>query len=886
MDKLYLLDASGYLYRSYHAIQGMTNARGESTNALFGFIRSVLKFAKDFSPTHLAAVFDGPKSTEKRVAMYAAYKAKRRAMPGDLRYQIEWAHTFCRLMGIPDLSEPGVEADDTMGSVAHWAEKHGCQVYLCTSDKDMAQLVNERVHILNTFKDNLIIGSKEVEEIYGVPPAQMVDWLTITGDVSDNVPGLPGFGPKTATALLKEFGSLDALLKHPEKLKGKKRETVEQYGAQAPLSRQLVTIDTQVDFPKREDFFKWQKPDLEGLKAFYLDMNFNSLVRELAEPIATVEAEPETVQYHLVDDEESLQALVSHLKKHKEICLDTETTGIRPMLAELVGIGLGTQAKEAWYVPMNGKLGAEKVLGALKPLFENPHFSFYGHNIKYDAHILWNVGIHMANICFDSMLASYVLNSHQRRHSIDDLSLQYYGKKKTAIETLIGKGKNEISMRDVPIERVCAYCCEDVDYACRLKTSLSQALDERGLRPVLMNLELPLLPVLLRMERHGIYVDAELLRAMGKQITSQIAKIEEEVYALAGERFNLNSPRQLSDILFIKMGIRPPRKTATGHSTNADVLESLSENHPLAGKVLEYRSLEKLRSTYVESLPYEINSQTGRIHPNFNQSVAATGRLSCQDPNLQNIPVRTEAGRRIRTAFMPQHRGWSFLSADYSQVELRLLAHLSEDPTLLHAFHHKEDIHAHTAAIIFGVPIQEVTPSQRHQAKAVNFGVIYGQQAFGLGRELGIDFKSASTFIDLYFKRYPKVKGFVEGVIAQARKSGRAVTMTGRERLIPEILSQNGALRTAAERLAINTPLQGSAADLIKLAMIKLDQELRRLGKRSFLVLQIHDELLLEVPDEEIEEVMPLVRDVMQGAMTLKVPLTVDVKVGKNWAEC
>jgi DNA polymerase-1 len=889
METLFLIDASGYLYRSYHAIRGMTNARGESTNALFGFIRSLQKLIKDFSPEHLVAVFDGPRSLEKRSALYSAYKAHRKEMPGDLRYQIQWAKEYCHLMGLPQLTVEGVEADDTLGSVACWAEQEGCRVYLCTSDKDMAQLVTDRISILNTFKENQILGPREVEQIYGVPPKLMVDWLAITGDASDNVPGLPGFGPKTATALLQQFGSLEALLAQPEKLAGKKRETVQQEAQKVLLSRQLVTIDTQVPFPRDREFFKIVGPDVPRLREFYAQMNFNSLLRELSDVVqhqADAADAAHDVQYHLIDEEAALEQLVRSLSQAAKICVDTETTGVRPLCATLVGIGLGVRPGEAWYIPTNGVLGLSKVCEALNPLFANPNIEFYGHNLKYDLQVLNSVGLRMPHICFDTLLAAYILNSHQRRYALDDLALEIFGKKMIAIEELIGKGRHQVTMAEVPIPKVQAYCGEDVDYTCRLHEVLSKALEERGLQRVYYDIELPLLPVLARMERQGIFLDAPRLKAMGEQINAQIMQAAEEIYAMVGERFNLNSPKQLSEILFTKMGIKPPRKTATGHSTSADVLESLAEDYPLARKMLEYRSLEKLRSTYIDALPSEINSNTGRIHPNFNQSVAATGRLACQDPNLQNIPVKTVVGRKIRAAFRPQQEGWSFLAADYSQIELRLLAHFSEDPQLLEAFHREQDVHAHTASIVFGIALTDVSYEHRQQAKAVNFGVIYGQQAFGLGRELGIDVKSASQFIDLYFKRYPNVRGYVNTCIEQARISGRAVTMTGRERLIPEITSQNSHLRSAAERLAINTPLQGSAADLIKMAMITLDRLLIERGLRAKMILQIHDELLFEVPDEEIPTVTDLVKEVMEGVVSLRVPLVVDIKVGKNWEEC
>ncbi len=788
MDKLYVLDASGFLYRSYFAIKNITNDKGESTNALYGFIRSVLKVFKDFDPKYVVAVFDGPGGKGPREKIYAAYKAHRKAMPEDLRYQIKWAQEFCDLIGIPKLVVPDVEADDTMGSVAVWGKKEHATVYLCTSDKDMAQLVNDHVFILNTHKENLLLDKIKVEEVYGVPPEQIIDLLSITGDASDNIPGLPGFGPKTAVALLQEFGSLDYILEHPEKVPGKKKqETIVQEGDKALLSRQLVTINTAVDFPQEQSFFKVKDPARDKLLEFYTYMNFNSLIKEMGPG----EQPPETVAYELIDDETSLKMLLEHLKQQHEICFDTETTSQYPIRAELAGIGFCTEAKKAFYIPVNGKLGLEKVLSELKPLFENPKIGFYGHNVKYDLHVMANHGIHVKNICFDTILASYILDAHSRQHSLDHLSLTHFGKVKIPTSDLIGKGKQTITMREVPISDVCTYCCEDADYTFRLKQLFAKELKERKLEKVFFNIELPLLPVLAKMERHGIFLDLPVLESLAGKVTDQIRILEKAIYELAGEEFNINSPKQLSEILFTKLKITPSKKTATGLSTNADVLEYLADEYPIAQKVLEYRSVEKLRSTYIESLPLDINPKTHRIHPTFNQWVAATGRLSCTDPNLQNIPVRSDLGREIRGAFRPEKSGWSYLASDYSQIELRLVAHLSEDPNLLTAFQNNEDIHTHTAATLLGIPISEVTKVQRFHAKAVNFGIIYGQQAYGLSRELGISIEEAADFIKKYFERYKRVKDFVESCKELARKTGKAVTITGSERAIPEINNKN-----------------------------------------------------------------------------------------------
>lgn len=891
MEKIYVIDASGFLYRSYFAIRNITNAKGESTNALFGFIRSVMKLRKDFNPQHLVAVFDGPHSIKHRKDMYPEYKAHREKTPSDLVYQIAWAQQACELMGISSLSIPELEADDTMGSIAVWAAKHGAEVYLCTSDKDMSQLVNDKIFILNTHKDNLILGAREVEETYGVPPHQMIDFLAITGDTSDNVPGLPGFGPKTAASLLKQYGTLEYILDHPELFEGKKRQVLLQNKEQALLSKRLVTIHTVVDFPKSKDFFSIKPCNLPALKEFYSQMNFNSLIKELEKSDvcsseSTSEIAHETVSYTLVDEESAFTALLHHLATQKELCITTRTTHEQPLKAELIGIGFSTEPKQAWYIPANGKLGLQKLIAGLKQLFHHKKIGLYGHNIKYDIQVLANYEIHAKTISFDTMLASYLLNSHSRQHGLEHLVLEHFGKVLSSSADFLGKGKSAISLFDALLDNVSNQCCESADYICRLKKIFEHQLQERKLISLMNDLELPLLSILAKMERYGIYLDTVCLKKISVEIMHQIAGLEKEIYALAGEQFNLNSPKQLSEILFNKLGIKPPKKTATGLSTNADVLESLKSQYPIAGKILEYRTVEKLRSTYVDSLPLEVNPKTHRIHCTFNQSVAATGRLSCQDPNLQNIPIRTEVGRKIRMAFRPEKEGWSYLAADYSQIELRLLAHLSEDPVLIEAFNHGEDIHVHTAAAIFNVPLKEVTKEMRHNAKAVNFGVVYGQQAFGLAQEIGADVKIASAFIDAYFQRYKRVKEYVEACKEKARQTGKSVTYFGRERLIPEIHSKNGLLRVAAERLAINTPLQGSAADLIKMAMLQIDEQFQHKKLTGYMILQIHDELIFELPDEEISIIEPIVRETMQGVLKLKVPLVVDIAIGKNWAEC
>jgi DNA polymerase-1 len=890
MQSLYIVDAANFLFRSYYAIGPMTNPKGESTNALYGFIRSIYKIINEFSPDYFICVFDGPDNKQSRIAIYKEYKGHRTGMPEDLFPQMDQAQYFCEIAGIPWLTLPGVEADDTMGSIARWAEKGGIKVILCSSDKDLCQLVDHHVHILNPHKDNLIIDRKKVKELFGVFPEQMVDYLAMVGDASDNIPGLEGFGPKTASSLLEEYGTLEKILAHPEKIPGKKGEVAREGREIALISQQLATIQTDLDIPKEEIFYHLKTPDLPRVQAFYQEMHFLSLLRELntaPAPEKTKHSVKQSdVSYQTVCDSSSLAQLIDTLSREKQICIDTETTNLKPMQAEMVGLGLCIEEGKAYYIPLNGEIPRREVLKQIKPLLENPHICFIGHHIKYDMHVLANEGINLSAALFDTLVASYLINPHIQRHNLDQLSLEHFGKVKTPIEDLIGKGKKQISMKEVPIDKVTAYCCEDVDYTFRLKVLFEKRLQELELTSLFEQIEMPLIPVLFKMERKGIFVDVSKLKKMSDDLKHELHRLEKEIYKMAGESFNINSPKQLSVILFEKLGIKPPKRTATGYSTAADVLESLQESSPIVKTILEYRTLEKLRSTYVDALPEQIDPDTHRIHCTFNQSTAATGRLSCQDPNLQNIPVRTDAGKKIRETFKPQQSHHSFVSADYSQIELRLLAHLSQDPALIAAFKAGEDIHAYTASLVFDVPLSEVTPEMRHHAKAVNFGIVYGQQAYGLSQELGIDYKEAAAFIETYFERYKKIQDFLKFCKENVAKTGRAVTLTGRQRPIPDIHNKNPMIRAQAERFAINTPLQGTAADLIKMAMLAVDSLLKKEFTSSAMILQIHDELLFEVPDDQVDKLSKKVKHLMENVMTLSVPLVVDISIGKNWGQC
>lgn len=888
MKQLYILDGANFIFRSYFAIKNMTNKKGVSTNALFGFIRSIQKLRKDFNPDHLICVFDGPDNKKSRTDQYEAYKAHRKSMPDDLFPQLDLAELYCKYAGIPQIEVSGVEADDTIGSIALWAAENGFQVFICSGDKDLCQLVRENIYVLNTFKENLLIDASEVMKIYGVRPDQIVDYLAICGDASDNIPGIKSFGPKTAIELLSKFGSLASILERPELLENKKKEErLKEERENALLSQKLATIQIDVPFPKEEEFFTLKAPDKAKLKELYEEMDFKTLLKELEGPALEEQVATEPRNYHLIDNEKSLEELLAKLSKHAELVIDTETTSIEPMRAKIVGIGLTGKEGEGAYIPFNGTLSEEVIVSHLTPFLSDPKRSFIGHNIKYDMHVLANHGLKLGKVGFDTMIASYLLNSNEHRHNLDLLVEEHFAFKKIPIDSLLEGKKSGITMDTVPLEKVMEYCCEDVDYTMRLKNLFEKGLKEKKLWKLFTEVEMLLLPVLYKMERHGMYVDLPFLQSLSVEFTAKIDLLRREICALAGKEFNLNSPKQLSQILFEDLKIKKGgKKTESGYSTNASVLASLIDEHPIIPLILNYRTLEKLRSTYIDALPECIHPKTHRIHTSFTQSGTATGRLASNNPNLQNIPIKTREGKRIREAFCPEKTNWSYISADYSQIELRILAHFSEDPTLVRAFENEEDIHKATASEIFSIPLAEVTNEMRSKAKAVNFGVLYGQQAFGLSQGLGIDIKDASRFIEAYFKKHPRIKEYVEHCKKIATLEGKATSLLGRERLIPELKDPNSFARAQGLRYAVNSPIQGTQADIVKLAMIELDKKFYQAKYQGFMILQIHDELLFESPDEEIASSKEVITKVMENIVKLKVPLRVDISVGKNWGEC
>ncbi len=883
-DSLLVIDASGLLYRSFFALPPLTSPSGEPTGALFGFIRSILKVHHKIAPSLVVSIFDGPNNKKSRLAIYPEYKATRKPTPTELISQIGEAKKFCALWGIPDLCLSGVEADDTIAAVVKWAQTtlRG-PIYICTADKDLAQLVNSQVRLVNPAKDDKIIDEQIVKTDLGLHPSQLCDYYALIGDASDNVPGIEGIGPKTALELLTTWKNLDTLLAHAHEIPGKKGERLQSGKEIALLSRTLVTLDDTVPIPHDRTFYIHKQSDIKALHELFLEKGFKTLESLLASPNPSPELSACT--HEVVQTEKQFATFVDWLKKQKTVAIDCETTSLDEYSAELVGIGIAADPHHVYYIDCRTALLAPVVVSTISAILHDCRIGIIGHNLKYDLHVLSRYGLVMPELAFDTLIASWLLNSHERSHNLDDLARRHFNKEKIPIESLIGKGKTSRTMAEAPVADVARYCAEDVEYTLRLKELFEVQLDETHVKSLFFHLEMPLIPILFRMENCGVYINVDHLKALKETIDSSLRALELDVYSMAGKEFNINSPKQLSEVLFHDLNLPKQRKGKQHLSTNVDVMEELSLFHPIAQKIIEYRQFEKLRSTYLETLPLQIRSD-GRVHCRFVQSGTATGRLSCQDPNLQNIPVRTTLGKEIRAAFEPQRPGWVYVSADYSQIELRILAHLSQDPVLVKSFKEGLDIHAMTASELFSVPLDQVTEEMRRRAKAVNFGVIYGQQAFGLARELHIPNKEAQEFIDFYFSRYKDVRATLEQAKEKAHKTGMAETLSGRRRLLPEINSHDFIVRSAQERLAVNTPFQGTAADMIKKAMISIDHWLSLHKLQTKMLLQIHDELLFEAPESELELLLPTIRTMMESVMELIVPLRVEISVGKNWKEC
>jgi DNA polymerase-1 len=913
---LVLVDGSSYVYRAFHALPPLSNSRGEPTGAVLGVLNMLLKFVKDYQPQRIAVVFDAPGKTF-RDDLFAEYKAHRPAMPNDLRAQIEPLLRIITAQGLPLLRIPGVEADDVIGTLARRAAQAGKTVLISTGDKDMAQLVDGSVTLINTM-NNAVLDREGVKAKFDVYPEQIIDYLALVGDSSDNIPGIDKVGPKTGAKLLQQYGSVESLVSHVAEVPGKVGDNLRAGLTTLELSRKLATIRTDLELPLSVEELKPGAPDTATLRELYTRYDLKALLRQLdggaetsapapraapagetpaADSIRSGGALPAAAaserHYETITRWEDLERWLGALRGAALFAFDTETTSLDYMRAEIVGVSFCITPGTAAYVPLRHvypgapeQLDRARVLAALKPILESETPGKVGHNLKYDAHVLLNAGIALDGMRFDTMLESYVWNSVATNHDMDSDAQRYLGVRTITYEEVAGKGAKQISFDQVPVDKAAEYAAEDADVTLQLHEALWPQLGTvPALRQLYEECEQPLLPVLLGMEHHGVLVDRERLRAQSREFARQLQELLAQAHREAGHEFNIESPKQLQQILFERLQLPVRRKTPTGQpSTAEDVLEELAGSYALPRIVLEYRALAKLKSTYTDKLPELVNEGTGRIHTNYAQAVAATGRLSSVDPNLQNIPVRRPEGRRIRQAFIAPP-GHLLLAADYSQIELRIMAHLSGDESLRAAFAADTDVHQATAAEVFGVELAAVTPDQRRTAKMINFGLIYGMSPFGLARNLGIERGAAQTYVDTYFQRYPGVKRFMDNTRAQARETGYVETVFGRRLYLPDIRSGNAQLRQYAERSAINAPMQGTAADIIKRAMITVDAWCRREQAPARLVMQVHDELVFEVPADALATVTTAVREHMVNAATLSVPLRVDVGSGANWDE-
>ena len=903
---IYLIDGSGYIFRAYYAIRSLSNSKGMPTNAIYGFTQMLLKFLRGENPQYLAMVLDTEEPTF-RDEMYDQYKANRSAPPDDLVPQFPYIPKVVQALNVPLLAMPGYEADDVIATVAKKAVEEGFEVTVISGDKDLMQLVGEGIGMYDPMKEKHY-AVKEVIERFGVPPSRVSDVMGLTGDSSDNIPGVAGIGPKTAAKLIQEYGSLENLLANAEKIPGKTGESLKANAANARLSKKLATLKCDVPLAFEEKNFHYQTFDPDACHKLFTELEFSKLVAELA-PRKTLSKKG----YRLIQDEKELRELCQMLEKKKPmLSIDLETTSLHVMQASPVGFSLAWAKGEAAYIPV-GHEGFEslqqiplaKVIEYLKPILADPEIPKVGQNFKYDLAILSRYGLKINTSpqsgregeaplalpvegalpapVIDTMIASYLLNP-AGPHNLDALSQQHLDHKTIRYEDVTGKGAKQIPFAKVPLEVAKDYSCEDADCAWQLAQIFLPELKKQNLFALFKDLEMPLMEVLLKMEMTGVKVDTQILNKMSQEFGKGLFELEKKIFESSEGPFNINSPKQLGEVLFERLKIKGGKKTKTGYSTSQDVLESLSLKHPLPELVLQYRSLSKLKSTYTDALQKLVEPATGRIHTSFNQTVAATGRLSSSDPNLQNIPIRSEEGRKIRAAFVAEE-GSVLLSADYSQIELRILAHFTKDEGLIKAFEKGEDVHRLTAMALFGVKESEVTSAQRSVGKTVNFAVIYGQTPYGLSSQLKIGVEEAILYIDNFFKQYPKVLQFKEEIISQAQEKGFVTTLFGRRRFFPDILSQNGNRRQIAERMAFNTVFQGSAADIIKQAMIDIDKDLPKISGASKMILQVHDELVFEVPKGEVAAVLSFVKEKMEQAHPLKVPVTVDCHFGRNWNE-
>lgn len=885
MKRLFLIDGNSFCYRAYYAIRSLSSSKGQPTNAIYGFITMLGRIIKEESPDMLAVAFDlkGPTFRHKK---FEDYKKHRKPMPDDLVSQLPYIKQVVRAYNIPIYEVEGYEADDVLATIAKKAEAKEIDTFIVTGDKDALQMVNSHIKVFSTNREGLIYDAAAVKQAYGVGPERITDLIGLMGDSSDNIPGVKGIGEKTAIELIGEFGSLEGLYKNIDKIKsGSRKKILQDNEKSAFLSKELAILD--IDAPVKIDFSEMSltEPDQAKLAELFRELEFKSLLKEVT-PSQKLGSE-----YKLIETEKELDSFIKELGKAEEFVFDTETTSEDPVLAKLAGISFSWKEGRAFYIGVCegkecGKLGTGLVLGRLKKIFEDGSIKKSGQNIKYDYIVLSNYGIRVKGIYFDTMVASYLLNPSKLNHNLEDISIEYLGHKMTTpIQSLLGKGKSAITMDKVDVNKVCCYSCEDSDVTLRLKKILEKELSKKDLDRLFYDVEMPLVEVLAQMEMDGVSIDSDYLKELSVEMKRKLDRLTGKIYEIAGEEFNINSPKQLSAIMFEKLKLPVIKRTKTGISTDEDVLTKLAAKHPLPEKLLEYRELSKLKSTYVDNLPELINPATGKVHTSFNQTVTATGRLSSSGPNLQNIPIKTEEGRKIRKAFIPSDKKNILLSADYSQIELRVLAHFSEDENLIKAFKEGLDIHSFTAGLVFGVKENDVTSEMRNMAKTVNFGIIYGMSPYGLSQGLNIEVDKAKEFIDAYFERYPYVKQFMEGLLEDAREKGYVTTILGRRRYLPELNSQDVRIRQFAERMAVNTPIQGSAADIIKVAMISIQHNLMKGKFGSRMIMQVHDELVFDVLKEELKEVFKIVKDGMENVIKLKVPVEAHIETGKNWLE-
>ena len=891
---LILVDGTSYLYRAFHALPPLSNSKGEPTGAVYGVISMLRKLIKETQPEYIAVVFDAKGKTF-REELYSAYKAHRPTMPDELQQQIEPLYAIVRSLGLATIIHPGVEADDVIGTLAECALQQHLSVLISTGDKDFAQLVGEQISLVNTMT-NTQLDRQGVIDKFGVSPEQITDYLSLIGDSVDNVPGIPNVGPKTAAKWLNQYGDLASLIKNADKIKGKVGENLKANLAQLPLSHQLVTIKKDVEIDFNLEQLRPKAPDLLALMDLYKKLEFKGWIKELEKKMdpahqATHQAPTQQTAYSLILDQKTFEHYLQQLAAAKIWAFDTETNSLDVMQAELVGLSFAINGRQAVYIPLaHDYAGAPQqldrtwVLQQLKPLFEDLKQLKIGHNLKYDMGVLANYGIQLQGLGFDTMLESYLLDSASNQHSLDSAAIKHLDHKTIRFEEIAGKGAKQKTFNQIELQQAGPYAAEDADITLRLHQTLKPQLDALPkLCQVFTTIEMPLVSVLSRIERYGVLVDAQLLQKQSRSLAKRLLSLEEKIYQLVGKTFNLGSPKQLQTILFTEQGLPILEKTPKGQaSTSEAVLQALAIQFPLAKLILKHRSLSKLKSTYTDKLPLQINPKTGRIHTSYHQAAVVTGRLSSSDPNLQNIPARTKEGLKIRQAFIAP-ACYQILAADYSQIELRIMAHLSQDKGLLDAFAQGLDIHRATAAEVLNIPLQQVNREQRRSAKAVNFGLIYGMSAFGLARQLGISREAAKDYIDRYFSRYPGVKEYMQRTRQQAHQQAYVSTLLGRRLHLAHINSSDSLQRRASERAAINAPLQGSAADIIKKAMISIDRALSQHHLKAHMIMQVHDELVFEVADSDLNKTQQLIENLMVNTTKLSVPLTVDIQVGPNW---